>query len=75
MFSSALLLLLAHSAAWGSLGSASGSPAVEEAFGAVLTVVSPGQEYLSGDSLRSLFNTLENRVQCAAVSCEKVSFY
>ncbi|XP_075995163.1 zinc transporter ZIP4 [Genypterus blacodes] len=70
MFSSAplLLLLLSHLAA---RGSASGSPAVAEAFGAVLTVVSPGQDYLSGDSLRFLFNTLEKRVQCAEVSCEK----
>ncbi|XP_034561168.1 zinc transporter ZIP4 isoform X2 [Notolabrus celidotus] len=55
----------------GLLGSVSGSPAVEEAYGAVVSVVSPGQQVLSGDSLRSLFNTLEKRVQCGGVSCGK----
>ncbi|XP_016896402.1 zinc transporter ZIP4 [Cynoglossus semilaevis] len=37
------------------------------------SAVSPGQESLSGDSLRFLFNTLEKRVQCRGsdVSCEK----
>ncbi|CAJ1083399.1 zinc transporter ZIP4 isoform X2 [Xyrichtys novacula] len=68
MFSFALLLLLGL----GSLGSVSGSPAVEEAYRAVLSVVSPGQQFLTEDSLRSLFNTLEKRVQCGGgVSCEK----
>lgn len=73
MFSSALLLLclFAHLSLFGSV---SGSPALEEAYGAVVSVVSPGQQLLTGDSLRSLFNTLENRVQCGEVSCEKVSF-
>uniref|UniRef100_A0A3Q3FK45 Solute carrier family 39 member 4 n=1 Tax=Labrus bergylta TaxID=56723 RepID=A0A3Q3FK45_9LABR len=42
-----------------------------EAYGAVVSVVSPGQQSLTGDSLRSLFNTLEKRVQCGGVSCEK----
>ncbi|XP_044028664.1 zinc transporter ZIP4-like [Siniperca chuatsi] len=67
MFFSALLFL----ASWGLFGSVSGSPAVEEAYGAVVGVVSPGQQHLTGDSLRSLFNTLEKRVQCGEVSCEK----
>lgn len=73
MFSSALLLLslFAHS---GLFGSVSGSPAVEEAYRAVVSIVSPGQQFLTGDSLRSLFNTLEKRVQGGEVSCEKVSF-
>ncbi|XP_060915114.1 zinc transporter ZIP4 [Labrus mixtus] len=67
MFFSALLIL----AGLGSFGSVSGSPAVEEVYGAVVSVVSPGQQSLTGDSLRSLFNTLEKRVQCGGVSCEK----
>ncbi|XP_070778351.1 zinc transporter ZIP4 [Enoplosus armatus] len=67
MFFSALLIL----ASCGFLGSVSGSIAVEEAYEAVVSVVSPGQQRLAGESLRSLFNTLEKRVQCGAVSCEK----
>uniref|UniRef100_A0A8C9WVJ7 Zinc transporter ZIP4/12 EF-hand domain-containing protein n=1 Tax=Sander lucioperca TaxID=283035 RepID=A0A8C9WVJ7_SANLU len=67
MFFSAVLIL----ASWGLLGSVSGSPAVEEAYAAVLSVVSPGQQYLTGESLGSVFNTLEKRVQCGEVSCEK----
>ncbi|KAI3358643.1 hypothetical protein L3Q82_015060 [Scortum barcoo] len=67
MFLSAPLLL----ACWGLLGSASASPAVEEAYRAVVSVVSPGQAHLTGQSLRSLFNTLQKRVQCGEVSCEK----
>ncbi|XP_035476816.2 zinc transporter ZIP4 [Scophthalmus maximus] len=71
MFSSALLLL--HlSAAWGLFGSVSGSPAVEQVYGDVAGVVCPGRRVLTGESLRSLFNTLENRVQCGGeVSCGK----
>lgn len=72
MFCTALLLLLL--ASLGSFGPASGSPAVEEAYRAVISVVSPGQQHLTGESLHSLFNTLGNRVQCGAVPCEKVSF-
>ncbi|KAK9526754.1 hypothetical protein VZT92_015437 [Zoarces viviparus] len=67
MFLSALLIL----ASWGLFSSVSGSPAVEEAYRAVLSVVSPGQQYLSRESLGSVFNTLEKRVQCGEVSCEK----
>ncbi|XP_028255748.1 zinc transporter ZIP4-like [Parambassis ranga] len=71
MFSSSPLLLLLLFPGWGAFGSVSGSPAVEEVFGAVVGVVSPGQQHLTGPSLRSLFNTLEHRVQCGEVSCEK----
>lgn len=73
MFSS-VLLLLPFLVSWGLFGSVSGSPAVEEAYRAVVNVVSPGQQSLTVESLRSLFNTLEKRVQCGEVSCEKVSF-
>uniref|UniRef100_A0A8C5DJL3 Zinc transporter ZIP4 n=1 Tax=Gouania willdenowi TaxID=441366 RepID=A0A8C5DJL3_GOUWI len=64
MFSSSLLLFFLPL-------SVSVSPAVEEAYRAVVSVVSPGQRYLTEDSVRSLFNTLEKRVQCGTVSCEK----
>ncbi|XP_041811951.1 zinc transporter ZIP4 [Chelmon rostratus] len=67
MFFSVLLVL----ACCGVFGSVSVSPAVEEAYMAVVGVVSPGQQRLTGESLRSLFNTLEKRVQCGEVSCEK----
>lgn len=59
---------------WGLLVFVSASPAVEQAYHAVLSVVSPGQQELTEDSLRTLFNTLENRVQCVEVPCGKVSF-
>ncbi|XP_034066384.1 zinc transporter ZIP4 isoform X1 [Gymnodraco acuticeps] len=67
MYSSALLIL----ASLGWFGSVSGSPAVGEAYAAVLSIVSPGQEYLTEESLGSVFNTLEKRVQCSEVSCGK----
>ncbi|XP_031722441.1 zinc transporter ZIP4 [Anarrhichthys ocellatus] len=67
MFLSALLILASR----GLFSSVSGSPAVEEAYRAVLSVVSPGQQYLNRESLGSVFNTLEKRVQCGEVSCEK----
>ncbi|KAK5911141.1 hypothetical protein CgunFtcFv8_005342 [Champsocephalus gunnari] len=67
MYSSALLIL----ASLGWFGSVSGSPAVEEAYAAVLSIVSPGQEYLTEESLGTVFNTLEKRVQCSEVSCGK----
>ncbi|XP_039978656.1 zinc transporter ZIP4 [Xiphias gladius] len=70
MFSSALFLL-ALFAGRGLVGSVAGSAAVEGAYGDVVSVVSPGQRYLTGESLRSVFNTLEKRVQCGEVSCEK----
>nr|XP_046274407.1 zinc transporter ZIP4 [Scatophagus argus] len=67
MFFSALLIL----ASWGLFGSVAGSPAVEEAYLAVVSIVSPGEQRLTRESLRLLFNTLEKRVQCGEVSCEK----
>lgn len=69
MIFSTLLIL----ASWGLFSSASVSPSVEEAYKAVLSVVAPGQQHLTGESLDSLFNTLEKRVQCGGVSCENVS--
>ncbi|XP_070841410.1 zinc transporter ZIP4 isoform X2 [Chaetodon trifascialis] len=62
------LLILTGS---GLFDSVSASPAVEEAYMAVVSVVSPGQQRLTGESLRFLFNTLEKRVQCGEVPCEK----
>lgn len=73
MISSSPFLLLLLSG-WGLLSFVSGSPAVEEAYEAVVSIVSPGQQYLTGESLHSLFNTLEHRVHCGEVPCEKVSF-
>ncbi|XP_008420375.1 zinc transporter ZIP4 [Poecilia reticulata] len=63
-----VLLLLSLSCCPGSVGSSS---AVEDAYSAVVSVVSPGQSFLTGESLRSLFNTLQNRVQCGEVPCGK----
>uniref|UniRef100_A0A3Q2GA75 Zinc transporter ZIP4-like n=1 Tax=Cyprinodon variegatus TaxID=28743 RepID=A0A3Q2GA75_CYPVA len=54
-----------------SVGSAS---PVEDAYNVVISVVAPGQRFLTGESLRSLFNTLQDRVQCGEVPCEKVGF-
>lgn len=71
MFVSALLIL----ASWGSFGPVSGSPAEKEAYRDVLSIVAPGQQHLNRESLGSVFNTLEKRVQCGEVSCEKVRFY
>ncbi|XP_060948894.1 zinc transporter ZIP4 [Limanda limanda] len=72
MSSSSGLFLLHVLSVWGALGSVSGSPALEEVYQAVVSVVSPGQQTLSGESLGFLFNTLEKRVQCGgAVSCGK----
>ncbi|KAM3596490.1 uncharacterized protein V6R79_015500 [Siganus canaliculatus] len=67
MFPSAMLVV----AVWGLFGSVSASPAVEEAYQAVVDVVSPGESHLTEESLRTLFNTLENRVQCSEVPCGK----
>lgn len=61
-------------ASWGLLVSVSGSPAVEKAYDDVVNLVSPGQQHLTSDSLRTVFNWLENRVHCGEVPCEKVSF-
>ncbi|KAG7458249.1 hypothetical protein MATL_G00236110 [Megalops atlanticus] len=37
----------------------------------VVDMVSPGDEYLSENAVRSFFSILEKRVQCPDVSCEK----
>ncbi|XP_068603544.1 zinc transporter ZIP4 [Brachionichthys hirsutus] len=58
-------------AVWGSLGAVSGSPAVEAVYGDVVGVVSPGEQRLTWASVRSLFNMLEQRVQCGGVPCGK----
>ncbi|KAJ3608926.1 hypothetical protein NHX12_023454 [Muraenolepis orangiensis] len=53
-------------------GRAPNSPSVEEAYLAVSGAVSPpGQQHLTEESVRSLFNRLEHRVQCGGVSCGK----
>lgn len=70
MLSSALPLVFLLSG-WGLFGSVSGSSVVEEAFRDVVNLVAPGQEYLTEVALHSLFNTLENRVQCGEVPCGK----
>ncbi|XP_071357072.1 zinc transporter ZIP4 [Trachinotus anak] len=70
MLSSALFLLSLF-AGWGLLAPVSGSPAVEAVYRDVVSIVSPGQQSLTGESLRCLFNILEKRVQCGEVSCEK----
>ncbi|XP_030002879.1 zinc transporter ZIP4 [Sphaeramia orbicularis] len=64
-------LLLSAFFIWGRFGSASGSPVLDQVYRDVISIVSPGQDFLTRDSLRSLFNTLEKRVQCGEVSCEK----
>lgn len=66
-----VLLLFSICCFPGSVGSAS---PVEDAYNAVISVVAPGQRFLTGESLRSLFNTLQDRVQCGEVPCEKVGF-
>ncbi|CAG10811.1 unnamed protein product [Tetraodon nigroviridis] len=68
----ALLLLLAG---WGSLVSVRGSPAVEQAYGAVVELVSPGQQNLTADALLSVFNRLQHRVQCGEVPCEQCDLF
>lgn len=70
MFCSGLLILTS----WALLGSVSGSPALDAAYGAVVSIVSPGQQRLTAESLRSVFKAVENRVQCGEVPCEKVRF-
>ncbi|XP_061520889.1 zinc transporter ZIP4 isoform X1 [Phycodurus eques] len=67
------LLVLSALTSWCALGCASVCPAVEEAFGSVVSLLRPGQQHplLGEDSLVALFNTLENRVQCGQVPCGK----
>ncbi|KAF7210977.1 zinc transporter ZIP4 [Nothobranchius furzeri] len=64
-----LLLLLSSNRSW--FGFVSASSAVPDANDAVVSVMSPGQSHLTEDSLRSFFNTLQTRVQCGGVPCEK----
>lgn len=68
MFPACVLLLSILAA-----GGASGSPALEQLYLDVVSLVSPGEQHLTGTALRPVFNTLENRVQCTEVPCEKCS--
>lgn len=40
----------------------------------VVDLVAPGEEFLTEDALVSVFERLENRVQCSGVSCGKVGY-
>uniref|UniRef100_A0A672J252 Zinc transporter ZIP4 n=1 Tax=Salarias fasciatus TaxID=181472 RepID=A0A672J252_SALFA len=73
MFSSALPLLFLLSGC-GLFGSVSGAVTVEQVYRDVVSVVSPGQENLTEEAVRSLFNTLEARVHCGDGPCGKVRF-
>uniref|UniRef100_A0A672IZH0 Zinc transporter ZIP4 n=1 Tax=Salarias fasciatus TaxID=181472 RepID=A0A672IZH0_SALFA len=70
MFSSALPLLFLLSGC-GLFGSVSGAVTVEQVYRDVVSVVSPGQENLTEEAVRSLFNTLEARVHCGDGPCGK----
>ncbi|XP_077405653.1 zinc transporter ZIP4 [Vanacampus margaritifer] len=67
------LLVLSALTSWCALGSVSACPAVDEAYGAVVNLLHPGQQHslLDEESLVALFNRLENRVQCGEVPCGK----
>uniref|UniRef100_A0A9J7YNY0 Zinc transporter ZIP4/12 EF-hand domain-containing protein n=1 Tax=Cyprinus carpio carpio TaxID=630221 RepID=A0A9J7YNY0_CYPCA len=43
----------------------------KDIYAKVVDLVAPGEEYLTEDALLSLFERLENRVQCSGVSCGK----
>ncbi|KAK0145801.1 Zinc transporter ZIP4 [Merluccius polli] len=45
--------------------------ATAAAYAAVVAALSPDRAHLTEESVRRLFNTLESRVQCGAVSCGK----
>ncbi|CAL8293283.1 unnamed protein product [Merluccius merluccius] len=45
--------------------------ATAAAYAAVVAALSPDRAHLTEESIRRLFNTLESRVQCGAVSCGK----
>ncbi|XP_049606538.1 zinc transporter ZIP4 [Syngnathus scovelli] len=68
-----MLLILSALTSWCALSAASTCHAVEEAYGAVVNQLHPGQQnsLLGEESLVALFNTLENRVQCEKVPCGK----
>ncbi|XP_051926307.1 zinc transporter ZIP4 [Hippocampus zosterae] len=67
------ILVLSALSSWCTLDGASACPALQEAYEAVVNLLHPGQEHslLDDKSLVSLFNTLENRVQCGQVPCGK----
>lgn len=69
-----MLLVLSALSSWCALDGTSACPASEEAYGAVVNLLRPGQQHslLDEKSLVALFNTLENRVQCGEVPCGKV---
>lgn len=46
----------------------------KDIYGKVVDLVAPGEKFLTEDALRSVFEGLENRVQCSGVSCEKVRY-
>ncbi|CAL1584819.1 unnamed protein product [Knipowitschia caucasica] len=50
-----------------------GSPAVQQLSRDVVSAVAPGETLLSGPAVRTVFNTLQARVQCTEVPCEKCS--
>ncbi|XP_043089074.1 zinc transporter ZIP4 [Puntigrus tetrazona] len=43
----------------------------KDVFAKVVDLVAPGEEFLTEDALLSVFEGLENRVQCSGVSCGK----
>ncbi|XP_043073008.1 zinc transporter ZIP4-like [Puntigrus tetrazona] len=43
----------------------------KDIYARIVDLVSPGEEFLTEDALLSVFELLENRVQCSAVSCGK----
>ncbi len=44
----------------------------KDIYAKIVDLVSPGEEFLTEDALLSVFEQLENRVQCSGVSCGKV---
>nr|BAP46889.1 solute carrier family 39 member 4-2 [Cyprinus carpio] len=43
----------------------------KDIYAKIVDLVSPGEEFLTDDALRSVFELLEKRVQCSGVSCGK----
>jgi len=46
----------------------------KDIYAKVVDLVAPGEEFLTEDALVSVFQRLENRVQCFGVSCGKVGY-
>lgn len=46
----------------------------KDIYARVVDLMSPGEEFLTEDALVSVFERLENRVQCSGVSCGKVGY-